>query len=61
MDGSRKKGRYVAVSPTRSPGSTDKYGRGLLVDGNGNSSSNNSSSKLNKDKGVNIQVILRCR
>ncbi|CAL9134934.1 unnamed protein product [Musa textilis] len=57
MDSSQKKGGFVPVSPSQTPRSTDKHGRDFRsLDGNGNS-----SSKLDRDKGVNVQVILRCR
>ncbi|WOL04664.1 kinesin-like protein KIN-5A [Canna indica] len=57
MDSSQRKGGLVPISPCRTPRSTDKHARDCRsVDGNGNS-----SSKLDRDKGVNVQVILRCR
>ncbi|WOL14877.1 kinesin-like protein KIN-5A [Canna indica] len=57
MDSSQRKGGFVPVSPSQTPRSTDKHGRDpRSIDGNGNL-----SGKFDKDKGVNVQVILRCR
>ncbi|WOL08474.1 kinesin-like protein KIN-5A [Canna indica] len=56
MDNSQKKG-IIPVSPSQTPRPTEKMGRDLRsFEGNGNS-----SGKLDKEKGVNVQVILRCR
>ncbi|KAK9123696.1 hypothetical protein Sjap_013298 [Stephania japonica] len=55
MEASSRRGGLVAVSPSHTPRSTDKAARDLRP-GDGNS-----SSKHDKDKGVNVQVILRCR
>ncbi|CAL9138541.1 unnamed protein product [Musa acuminata var. zebrina] len=57
MEGTQNKGGMVPVSPSQTPRPTQKAGRDLRsVEGNGNS-----HSKYDKDKGVNVQVILRCR
>ncbi|KAK8961778.1 putative 125 kDa kinesin-related protein [Platanthera guangdongensis] len=56
---SLKKGGGIGmpVSPSHTPRSSEKFGRDLRSgDGTGHS-----SSKQEKDKGVNVQVILRCR
>ncbi|XP_074592694.1 kinesin-like protein KIN-5A isoform X1 [Curcuma longa] len=56
MDSSQKKG-MIPVSPSHTPRSTEKIGRDLRsAEGNGNA-----SGKFDKEKGVNVQVILRCR
>ncbi|KAK9157985.1 hypothetical protein Scep_004559 [Stephania cephalantha] len=52
---SSRRGGLVPVSPSHTPRSSDKPARDLRP-GDGNS-----SSKHDKDKGVNVQVILRCR
>ncbi|CAL0321913.1 unnamed protein product [Lupinus luteus] len=46
----------VAVSPSQTPRSTDKPSRDLR-----SADSNSNSGKYDKDKGVNVQVLLRCR
>lgn len=57
MDGSQKKGCATPVSPCNTPRSSEKFGRDLRsADGSGHV-----SSKNDKEKGVNVQVILRCR
>lgn len=43
------------MSPSVTPKSSEKWGRDLR------STENGSASKHDKDKGVNIQVLLRCR
>ncbi|XP_022731716.1 kinesin-like protein KIN-5D [Durio zibethinus] len=48
-------GGLVSLSPSQTPRSSDKSVRDLR------SGDSNSSSKHDKDKGVNVQVILRCR
>ncbi|KAJ6799278.1 kinesin-like protein KIN-5A isoform X1 [Iris pallida] len=57
MDSSQKKGGNVPVSPSQTPRSNDKSGRDIRShDGNGSF-----GSRHDKDKGVNVQVLLRCR
>ncbi|KAK8683553.1 hypothetical protein V6N13_039612 [Hibiscus sabdariffa] len=51
----RRGGGLVSLSPSQTPRSNDKSVRDLR------SADSNSSSKHDKDKGVNVQVILRCR
>ncbi|TYH70280.1 hypothetical protein ES332_D05G107900v1 [Gossypium tomentosum] len=51
----RRGGGFVSLSPSQTPRSNNKPVRDLR------SSDSNSSSKHDKDKGVNVQVILRCR
>ena len=51
----RRGGGLVSLSPLQTPRSSDKSVRDLR------SGESNSSSKHDKDKGVNVQVILRCR
>ncbi|XVF20156.1 hypothetical protein REPUB_Repub11eG0174000 [Reevesia pubescens] len=51
----RRGGGLVSLSPSQTPRSSDKSVRDLR------SGDFNSSSKHDKDKGVNVQVILRCR
>lgn len=51
----RRGGGLVSLSPAQTPRSSDKSMRDLR------SGDSNSSSKHDKDKGVNVQVILRCR
>lgn len=47
----------IPVSPSQTPRSTEKTGRDLRsLEGNGNP-----GSKFDRDKGVNVQVLLRCR
>ncbi|XP_072961377.1 kinesin-like protein KIN-5A [Typha angustifolia] len=57
MEGSQRRGRAVPMSPSQSPKSSDKAGR----DFRSNDTNGSSSSKYDKEKGVNVQVILRCR
>ncbi|XP_038988983.1 LOW QUALITY PROTEIN: kinesin-like protein KIN-5A [Phoenix dactylifera] len=57
MDSSQRKVGMIPMSPSQTPRSSEKLGRDFrYIDGNGNS-----NSKYDKDKGVNVQVILRCR
>ncbi|MQM17248.1 hypothetical protein Taro_050219 [Colocasia esculenta] len=57
MDNSPRKGGLVPISPSQTPRSSDKSGRDFRSsDGNGLS-----NNRHDKDKGVNIQVLLRCR
>ncbi|XP_042464696.1 kinesin-like protein KIN-5A [Zingiber officinale] len=57
MDSSQRKGGFVPVSPSQTPRSTEKHGREFRsFDGSGNL-----SGKFDKEKGVNVQVVLRCR
>nr|XP_010937758.1 kinesin-like protein KIN-5A [Elaeis guineensis] len=57
MDSSQRKVGMIPLSPSQTPRSSEKMGRDFrYIDGNGNS-----NSKYDKDKGVNVQVILRCR
>ncbi|KAK8914324.1 125 kDa kinesin-related protein [Platanthera zijinensis] len=56
MDSSQKKGSQIPISPSPTPRSGDRLSKGS------NDSSNNSNSKQqDKEKGVNVQVIVRCR
>ncbi|WCJ41148.1 P-loop containing nucleoside triphosphate hydrolases superfamily protein [Euphorbia peplus] len=56
MDASQRRGGLVSLSPSQTPRSTDKAARDLR------SADLNSSNKHdNKEKGVNVQVIVRCR
>ncbi|GLU02436.1 hypothetical protein SLE2022_196870 [Rubroshorea leprosula] len=56
MDSSQqRRGGLVSLSPSQTPRSSDKSARDLRP------GDSNSSSKNDKDKGVNVQVILRCR
>ncbi|KAK4741843.1 hypothetical protein SAY87_025431 [Trapa incisa] len=50
----QRRGGLVGLSPSQTPRSSDKSVRDLRSD-------SSSSSKLEKDKGVNVQVLLRCR
>ncbi|KAF8402800.1 hypothetical protein HHK36_010891 [Tetracentron sinense] len=51
----QRRGGLVSLSPSQTPRSSDKAARDLRsVDGN-------SSNKNDKDRGVNVQVLLRCR
>lgn len=52
---SHRRGGLVTLSPSATPRSSDKMARDLR------SGDSNSNSKHDKDKGVNIQVLLRCR
>lgn len=45
----------MSISPSQTPRSSDKAARDLR------SGESNSSSKHDRDKGVNVQVLLRCR
>lgn len=59
MDSNQSKKGGSAKSPCQTPRSTDKSNRDLRsADSNSNS---NPFSKNEKEKGVNIQVIVRCR
>ncbi|XVE59170.1 hypothetical protein DITRI_Ditri05aG0024100 [Diplodiscus trichospermus] len=51
----QRRGGLVSLSPSQTPRSSDKSVRDLR------SGDSNSSTKHDKDKGVNVQVILRCR
>ncbi|GLT33853.1 hypothetical protein SLA2020_084100 [Shorea laevis] len=56
MDSSQqRRGGLVSLSPSQTPRSSDKSARDLRP------GDSNSSSKNDKDKGVNVQVIVRCR
>ncbi|PON84175.1 Kinesin-like protein [Trema orientale] len=58
MDSSQpqqRRGGLVSLSPSQTPRSSDKSARDLR------SGDSNSSSKHEKDKGVNVQVLVRCR
>ncbi|KAJ0978513.1 hypothetical protein J5N97_013987 [Dioscorea zingiberensis] len=50
-----RRGGSVTISPSLTPKSSEKWGRDLRSNENG------SSSKHDKEKGVNVQVLLRCR
>lgn len=52
---SQRRGGLVSLSPSQTPRSSDKAVRDLR------SAESNSSSKHDKEKGVNVQVIVRCR
>ncbi|KAH0465326.1 hypothetical protein IEQ34_005429 [Dendrobium chrysotoxum] len=57
MDTSQRKGSGVPMPSSQIPRPSEKYGKDLrLGEGNGHL-----SSKNDKEKGVNVQVILRCR
>lgn len=61
MDASQKKTNTVPISPCNTPRS-DKSNRDR--DFRSNNDGNNSASRSNridKEKGVNVQVLLRCR
>ncbi|XP_024019126.1 kinesin-like protein KIN-5D [Morus notabilis] len=51
----QRRGGLVSLSPSQTPRSSDKAVRDLR------SGDSNSSSKHDKDKGVNVQVLVRCR
>uniref|UniRef100_A0A5B6ZZT6 Kinesin motor domain-containing protein n=1 Tax=Davidia involucrata TaxID=16924 RepID=A0A5B6ZZT6_DAVIN len=51
----QRRGGLVSLSPSQTPRSSDKAARDLR------SGDGNSSSKHDKDKGVNVQVLVRCR
>ncbi|OAY81248.1 125 kDa kinesin-related protein, partial [Ananas comosus] len=53
----RKGGSYVSISPSHTPRSSDK----MVRDTRSHESNGNSNSKHDKEKGVNVQVLLRCR
>ncbi|KAF5744663.1 kinesin-related protein [Tripterygium wilfordii] len=58
MDSSQiqqRRGGLVSLSPSHTPRSSDKSVRDLRL------GDSNSSSKHDRDKGVNVQVIVRCR
>lgn len=52
---SQRRGGMVSLSPSQTPRSSDKLSRDLR------SGDSNSNSKHDKEKGVNVQVLLRCR
>ncbi|KAH9701008.1 kinesin-like protein KIN-5D [Citrus sinensis] len=54
MDSNQRRGGLVSLSPSQTPRSSDKSARDLR-------SNDSNSSKHDKDKGVNVQVIVRCR
>jgi kinesin family protein 11 len=58
MDSNNSKKGSSVKSPCQTPRSTEKSNRDFRVDSNSNS---NPVSKNEKEKGVNIQVIVRCR
>lgn len=61
MDSNNSKRGSSTKSPCQTPRSTDKSNRDLrLAESNANANSN-PVSKNEKEKGVNIQVIVRCR
>lgn len=51
----QRRGGLVSLSPSQTPRSSDKSARDLR------SGDSNFSNKHDKDKGVNVQVLLRCR
>ncbi|GMN24432.1 hypothetical protein TIFTF001_000559 [Ficus carica] len=51
----QRRGGLVSLSPSQTPRSSDKVVRDLRL------GDSNSSSKHEKDKGVNVQVLVRCR
>jgi len=53
----KRGGGMVPLSPSQTPRSTDKPARDLRS-ADSNSSSHN---KYDKEKGVNVQVLVRCR
>lgn len=58
MDSSQsqqRRGGLVSLSPSQTPRSSDKSARDLR------SGDSNSSTRHDKDKGVNVQVLVRCR
>lgn len=57
MEVQQKRGGLVPLSPSQTPRSTDKQARDLRS-ADSNSSSHN---KYDKEKGVNVQVLVRCR
>ena len=50
-----RRGGLVSLSPSQTPRSSEKSVRDLR------SGESNLSNKHDKDKGVNVQVLLRCR
>ncbi|KAG5515400.1 hypothetical protein RHGRI_036451 [Rhododendron griersonianum] len=50
-----RRGGMVSLSPSQTPRSSDKVARDLR------SAEGNASIKFDRDKGVNVQVIVRCR
>ncbi|KMZ64308.1 Kinesin-related protein-like [Zostera marina] len=60
MDASQKKTNTVAISPCNTPRS-DKSNRDRDFRSNDGSNSASRSSRIDKEKGVNVQVLLRCR
>ncbi|KAG7949929.1 hypothetical protein I3843_13G088500 [Carya illinoinensis] len=55
MDSTQRRGGLVSLSPSQTPRSSDKLVRELR------SGDSNSSTKNDRDKGVNVQVLVRCR
>lgn len=51
----QRRGGLVSLSPAQTPRSSDKAARDLR------SGDSNSSTKNDKEKGVNVQVLVRCR
>lgn len=51
----QRRGGIVSLSPAQTPRSSDKSAR------ESRSSESNSANRNDKEKGVNVQVILRCR
>ncbi|KAK6926875.1 Kinesin motor domain [Dillenia turbinata] len=51
----QRRGALITLSPSQTPRSSDKSARDLR------SGDSNSNTKHDKDKGVNVQVLLRCR
>ncbi|CAL0334066.1 unnamed protein product [Lupinus luteus] len=54
----QRRGGLVQLSPSHTPRSSDKQARDLRIS---DSNSNFSNHKNDKDKGVNVQVLVRCR
>lgn len=57
MEVQQKRGGLVPLSPSQTPRSTDKPARDLRSA----DSNSNSHNKYDKEKGVNVQVLVRCR
>ncbi|KAF5447057.1 hypothetical protein F2P56_032636 [Juglans regia] len=55
MDSTQRRGGLVSLSPSQTPRSSDKLVRELR------SGESNSNTKNDRDKGVNVQVLVRCR
>ncbi|KDP44156.1 hypothetical protein JCGZ_05623 [Jatropha curcas] len=55
LNSQQRRGALVSLSPSQTPRSSDKAARDLR------SGDSNSSSKHDREKGVNVQVIVRCR